>query len=214
MSTFVWVVLICLAALLGLGVGAGVGYLLIRRHDRFNLTSAKHRAAEVISQAEKQAENLRKEAELKAKDELFRKREEFNREAEQTKNEQREQERRLEKREDALEQKQQVLQKKERVLQHAERKLHERRDNLDKRLKEAEELLLKQTQKLHEITGLSREEAEKLLLARLDKELADEVAARIHKQEETVRGLCEEKARGGDRDTWQKLKPFISGPAD
>ena len=54
MSTFVWVVLICLAALLGLGVGAGVGYVLIRRHDRLNLTHAEHRAAEIVAQAEKQ----------------------------------------------------------------------------------------------------------------------------------------------------------------
>lgn len=195
MDTFSWVVLICLAALLGMGMGGGVGYILIRRHDRFNLASAEHRAAELIGQAEKQAENLRKEAELKAKDELFKKREEFNREVEQAKAEQRDQERRLEKREDAIEQKNQALLKKERLLQHTERKLHDRRETLDKRLKEAEELVQKQGQKLHEITGLTREEAEKLLLSRLDKELADEIAARIHKQEETVRLQAEERAR-------------------
>ena len=44
-------------------------------------------------------------------------------------------------------------------------------------------------------SGLSREDAEKLLLERLDRELADEVAARIHKHEEQLKTITEEKAR-------------------
>ena len=52
-----------------------------------------------------------------------------------------------------------------------------------------------QAQKLHQISGLSREDAEKLLLERLDRELADEVAARIHKHEEQLKTITEEKAR-------------------
>jgi ribonuclease Y len=186
---------ICLAALLGLGVGAWVCHKLVRRQDRLNLTSAEHRAVEIRSQAEKEADNIRKEAELKAKDELFRKREEFNREAEQARGELREQERRLEKKDDGLEQKHQLLLKKERTLQHTERKLHERREQLDKRLENAEATLKQQTQKLHEISGLNREQAERALLERLDRELADEIAARIQKQEEQLKSQGEQKAR-------------------
>jgi len=189
------VVWICLAALVGLGSGAYAGFRLVRRQDRLNLTSAQHRAAEVITQATKEAANYRKEAELKAKDELFKKREEFNRELEQARGEIRDQERRLEKREDSLEQKHQVQVKKERILQHGERKLHERREQLDARVQEAETLVQAQTQKLHEISGLNREEGEKLLLERLDRELADEIAARIQKHEETLRAGAERKAR-------------------
>jgi ribonuclease Y len=186
---------ICLAALLGLGIGAGVSYTLVRRQDRLNVTSAQNRAVEIRTQAEKEAETIRKEAELKAKDELFKKREEFNRETEQTRAELREQDRRLEKRGDALEEQQQMLLKKDRALQHTERKLHERREQLDKRLEEADALLAKQAQRLHELSGLSREQAERLLLERLDRELADEIAGRIQKQEEQLRLSAEQKAR-------------------
>jgi ribonuclease Y len=186
---------ICLAALLGLGVGAGSCYKLVRRHDRLNLASAQHRASEVRSQAEKEAENIRKEAELRAKDELFKKREEFNREAEHSRAELREQERRLEKREDGLEQQHQMLLKKERTVQHTERKLHERREHLDKRIQEAENLVTQQTVKLHELSGLTRQQAEHLLLERLDKELADEIAKRIQKQEEHLRAVAEQKSK-------------------
>jgi ribonuclease Y len=185
----------CLAGLVGLGSGAFACLKYVRRQDRVNLNSAEHRAAEIVVSANKEAENVRKEAELKAKDEVFRKREEFNREIEQARAELREQERRLEKREDSLEQKHQIQVKKERLLQHTERKLHERKEHLEKKIADAEALGEQQAQKLHEISHLSRTEAEKVLLERLEKELADEMAARIQKQEEQLRSSCETKAR-------------------
>src|SRR5882724_6114746 len=182
-------------ALLGLMGGGAATYFLLRRQDRLNLNSTEARVRALVAQAEKNAENIVKEAELKAKDEVYRKRDEFNREVEQFKSAQRDQERVLEKKEDALEQRQQTLAKKERHLQQTERKVQERRDTLDKRVADAETLIQQQTAKLHEITGLSREEAERRLLDRVDKELADEVARRIQKSDEALKSITEEKAR-------------------
>jgi ribonuclease Y len=191
--------MVILAALVGLIVGglAGgwAGYWFIRRQDRLNLTSARAKSEELINHAKKEAETIRLEAELKSKDELFRKREELNRELEQSRAEQREQERRLDKREDSLEQKHQAQLKKERALQHSERKLHERREQLERKTQELEGLVEQQTQKLHEISNLTREQAEKILLERVDRELSNEIAARIQKQEEHVRAVSEERAR-------------------
>jgi ribonuclease Y len=185
----------CATAVLGLAAGGAGVYTWLRRQDKQNLDSADSRARQLVTQAEKNAENIVKEADLKAKDEFFRRREEFNREVEQFKNQQRDQERVLEKKEDAAEQRQQNLVKKERHLQQTERKVHERRDNLEKKIAEAETLVLQQTAKLHEITGLSREEAERRLLDRVDRELADEVARRIQKSDEELKSVTEEKAR-------------------
>jgi ribonucrease Y len=187
--------LTCLAGLLGLVVGGIASAVGLRRQDQLNLSSARSQADALVSQAKKDAENIVKEAELRAKDEIYKRREEFNRELEQFRNEQRDQERRLEKKEDTLEQKHQLLVKKEKELRHTERKLHERRESLDKKLEQAETVLQEQTSKLHEISSLSRDEAEKMLLSRLEKELADEVASRIQKHEEQLRLVTEEKAR-------------------
>src|SRR5262245_5589994 len=96
-----------LSLTLGLLLGLAAGFSVARLLDRFSLTSATARVAEITQQARKEAENILKAADLESKDELFRKREEFNREMEQLRGEQREQERRLEKREDGLDQKQQ-----------------------------------------------------------------------------------------------------------
>jgi ribonucrease Y len=195
MSLLDFVLVASTAALLGLMGGGAATYFLLRRQDRLNLNSTEARVRQLVTQAEKNAENIVKEAELKAKDEVYRKREEFNREVEQTKNTQRDQERVLEKKEDALEQRQQTLAKKERHLQQTERKVQERRDTLEKRVADAEALIQQQIAKLHEITGLSREEAERRLLERVDKELADEVARRIQKSDEALKSVTEEKAR-------------------
>ena len=103
---------------------------------------------------------------MKAKDDLYHKREELNREIEQTRTMQSAQERRLDKREDGLEEQNQSLQKKERALEHTQRKLTERRTEIERRGQEAEELVKAQTQKLHEISGLSRDQGEVVLLER------------------------------------------------
>ena len=104
------VVWIFVAALLGLGIGATVCFVVVRHYDHVNLTSASNRATSLVSQAQKEAENVRKEVELQAKDELYKGREELNREIEKARQEQRETERRLTKREDNLDKEQQELQ--------------------------------------------------------------------------------------------------------
>ncbi len=176
-------------------VAVVIGYGLARLQDRFRLSSAQARVAEITTQARKEAENTLKESELKAKDELFRKREEFNREMEEARGELRDQERRLEKREDLLEQKHQAQLKKERTLEHNQRKLTERREQVDKRAQEVEVLIQRQMEQLHEITNLSPEQATQMLMKRLEDELSEEVAAHIQKHEETLRQESEERAR-------------------
>ncbi|HLW66185.1 MAG TPA: ribonuclease Y [Gemmataceae bacterium] len=192
----------CLWMLAGLLVGLIVGLLIGFIRDRIRRRSGHARndqilaqSEEVLARARKEAENLYKEADLRAKDELFQKRSEFNREMEQTRAEVREQERRLEKREDVLDQKQQALHKKERALEHSHKKMVERRETLERRQRESEALVEQQTQKLHEISGLNREEAERQLLLRLERALSDELAQRIQKNEEAIRAVSEQKAR-------------------
>jgi ribonuclease Y len=185
------ILIACLAGLVGLLGGYGVARLL----DRANQNSARAKVADITAQANKEADNIRKEAELRAKDELFQKREEFNREMEQAKNELREQERRLEKREDTLDQKHQAQLKKDRQLESIQRKLAERREHVEKRAQELEAAIQEQKQRLLEISNLSREQAEAMLLERLEKELSGEIATRLQRHEEHLRGRSEEKAR-------------------
>jgi ribonuclease Y len=181
--------------LLGLAVGAGCAVWLVRRQDRAKLENADSRAKELMAQAERNSETLIKEAELRTKDEFFKKREDFNREIEMIRNEHREISRKLEKREDAAEQRHQLQVRKEKELRHLEKKLHDRKETLEKKLAEAENLIQQQNQKLFEITGLNRDEAINQLLKRVERELSDEIAHRIQKADEQIKQTAEERSR-------------------
>jgi ribonuclease Y len=195
-----------LIAVLALAAGLGVGYVVARTQLRSKVridearvheleAQAQSRANDLIDQARKDAERLAKDAELRTKDELFHKREEFNRETEALRTELREQERRLDKREDAVEQKHQLQTKKERVLDHSQKKLSERKEQIDKKSRELEILVKEHTERLHDLSGMTREQAEKALLERIERELTAEIAARILKHEERYKLEGEQKAR-------------------
>jgi ribonuclease Y len=179
-----------------------LGYAAARLTDRVHTTNARLRATAILDEARKQAENLQKETELKAKDELYQKREEADREIEQRRAEMleqqkegeklrgelREEERRLSKRSD-------VLLKKERSLEHTQRKLSERRAELERKQNELEKVLDQQMQLLHQLSHLDREHAEKMLMERLEKQLAASVAGRLQRHEENYRSAAAELAR-------------------
>ncbi len=193
----------CAAALLAMG---GT-YLVVRRSarrspaelpdvkDDSRLRDAQARGQELVEQSRRDAEQITREAELRGRDEAFRRREELTRELETARTELRELERRAEKREDAAEQKQKELSRKEKQIEALKEKLADRRDALEKKAKRLEEVIEEETKKLHEITSLSREAAEKMLLDRLERELSNEIATKIRRYDEQLKTHAETKAR-------------------
>jgi ribonuclease Y len=184
-----------LLCVLALFLGGVLGFGLVRWRDRTHLRGGREQAQQLIEAAQQQAEQIRKQAEIDGSNEVLQKREAFTREQEQVRNELREQERRLDKREDSLEQLQQSLQKRERGVERDKSRLAERRSEVEKRAVELEHNLTQQTAKLHEISHLSREQAEAILLHRLERELADQIAARLQRHEEQLKQTAEERAR-------------------
>src|SRR5437762_1720598 len=190
----------CAAAVLGMGGtyfivrrSAARGSSGILRADE--LREAQTRGNELIEQSRRDAEQIVRDAELRARDEAFRRREELTRELETARAELRELERRAEKREDAAEQKQKELARKEKHLDGLKEKIADRKEALEKKTKHLDELIELETKKLHEITGLSRETAERMLLEKLERELSDEIASKIRQHEERVKQQAEAKAR-------------------
>lgn len=193
---------LALALVAGLGAGYAVARTQLRSKVRVDEArvheleaQAQSRANDLIDQSRKDAERIAKDSELRTKDELFHKREEFNRETETLRTELREQERRLDKREDAVEQKHQAVVKKERAIEHSQKKLSERKDQIDKKSRELEILVKEHADRLHELSGMTREQAEKALLERVERELTAEIAQRIQKHEERYKLEGEQKAR-------------------
>ena len=163
--------------------------------DAEALKQAEEKKSYIIDEAKRDADRIIKDAELRAKEDAFKKREELTKDVEKVRNELRETERKLDKRETALEDRSNDLGMKERTVDTQLKKMTERKDVLDRKTKELESLMQEETKRLHDITGLSRENAEKLLMDRLEREMANEVATKIHKANETIKASAETKAR-------------------
>jgi len=175
------------AAAVGFGISFLISFLLKR--------SARGKAARIVEQGSRDAEDIRRKAEVAAKDELHRRREEFEKETRETRTELKLLEKRLVKREDALERKAELTTKREKYVENLERELSRRQESLAAREGELAEQLDKQKDALYRISGLSPQEARTQLFERLERELDREAAALVDRKLEHAKESAEGKAR-------------------
>jgi ribonucrease Y len=182
-------------ALITAVVAAALTFLAVKMLDYLRQTDAEKRSQEIVARAERDIENRRKEAELEIKALAIQQKGEGEKELSHLRQELHERDRLLDKRQDTLEQQTDQLRKQEKMVESNQRKLAERIDDANRRNEELSKLLDLQRQTLHQLSGLSKEEATSRLLERLDAELQHEEGALISKHEKKMAEICEEKSR-------------------
>jgi ribonuclease Y len=175
------------AAVMGMGVVKLIGYL--RKHD------AEKEARQILEKAEMQAAARHKEAEFEARELGLREKSRIEEQLNDARQKTFERERHLDKQQDLLEGRADQLQKQEKMVENNQRKLAERLEDANRRQAELDNLLDAQRQALHQISGLSPDEAKKRLLERLDQELSHEQGALIMKHEKEVAAIADVKAK-------------------
>ncbi|PIS31233.1 ribonuclease Y [Candidatus Saganbacteria bacterium CG08_land_8_20_14_0_20_45_16] len=182
------IVIVVTSILVGLLV-LGLALLSLRqRASEQKIKIAQETAKHLLEEAKKDAERVRKEATLEAKDEALKMRAEFERETKSRKGELGAVEKRLESREDRLQEKNKELEDREKKIKQAEKEILSLKDKL--------ELVRDQLiQTLEKVASLSREEARQELLAKLDKELTQEMGQRIIANEEKIKKESDKRAR-------------------
>lgn len=183
-NTLVYI-LIAVVAIFGLAVA----YLIIRRQlAEQKVRIAEETAKRLLEDAKKEAERIRKEALLEAKDEALRQRAEIEKENKERKAELAALERRLQAREDHLEAKEKNIESREKNIKKAEEELLKLKDTLQK---VRDQLVVE----LEKVATLSREDAKRELLSRLEKELEIEAAKKIKAKEEEIKKEADKRAR-------------------
>jgi len=182
-------------AIVAVLAGAAVGYLVSQRVARRKGEQAARMAEGLVAEARQRAESIRKEAEIKAKEEIYGQRERFERETQEIRGELRGLERRLSKREDNIDRKADLINKKERFLDEQEKKISEQEAQFTQKQGELNALVESEKENLKRISGMTREEAQKLLLERLEKELVHEQAELIQRVTDETKELADAKAR-------------------
>jgi ribonuclease Y len=174
---------------------AGLAVLAVKLFDRFRKKDAETEAKRIVERAEQDAANRIREADLEIKEKTLREKAATERELGVLRDELRDRERLLDKRQETLEQQADDLRKQERIVENTQRRLTERLEDTKRRDEELGKLLDMHRQTLHELSGLSRDEAVKRLLDRLNEELAQETGSAILRHERNLQEVCDQKAR-------------------
>ncbi|MDR0883897.1 MAG: ribonuclease Y [Oscillospiraceae bacterium] len=174
--------------LVTLAVGFVLGGLFRKKQDAETFGSAKSEAARIVSDAMSQAEAKKKEAVLEAKETIAQQRQELDKEVRERRSEVSRQEQRLAQKEESLDKKTERQEKRE-------EQLAAQLEKAKASLEEAESIKAAQVAELEKIAGMSKDQAQSVLLAQLDESLAHEKALRIQANEQRTREDSETHAR-------------------
>lgn len=158
-----------------------LGWWFNSKAGKKSIASAEARAAQIIQDAQKEANNIKREKLLEVKDEWYKKKVEFDNEVNQKKQKLANLEKQLITREENSEKRYDLIIQKEREVRKLEKELADLKVSLDKRSEEIKKLEAEQNERLEKISGLTSEEAKKLLINNMiDEAKAD--AAQIIKE--------------------------------
>ncbi len=140
------------------------GWWFNSRIGKKSLVSAEERAKQLISDAQKEATNLKREKLLEVKDEWYKKKVEFDGEVNQKRQKISHLEKQLITREENIEKKFDIVIKKEKENKQFEKELLDLKKSVEVRLTEVARLEKEQNLKLEKISGLTSEEAKSILI--------------------------------------------------
>ncbi len=177
---WIWIPLIFLALLLGLGVGYFIKQRMIDREQQRQkseadqiLRDAREKSKALVLEAKDQALETRQTAEA----EIARRRNELNREED-----------RLQKRRDEQDQRSDRIEKRE-------QNLNKRQSAIDKRANEIDQIYNSEMEELQRISQMTVDEARGILLAEVEKEARNDMARIIRQIETEAREDGEARAR-------------------
>ena len=178
-----------------LAIGAVIATVAMRsakngslREADSKIQSAHEEAKTVISDAKRTAETLKKEALLEAKEEIIQHKQTAENEEKQRKRELRTLENRVMQREESLDRRNDALDKRE-------HQLSSQAGQIEKRSRELDDLVAKQTTELERISELTRDDAHRELLDKVRGEVTHEAATIIRESEQQVRAECHKTAQ-------------------
>src|SRR5437764_11793388 len=193
-----------LAAALGaLVVASAAFFFLGRRIGRTaeikrlaaSKATAEETAQRIVSESEREAENLRKSAIVSGKEELIKLREEFESEVHGRREEGEREERRIAERETVLDRKSDLLEQRDRDLGRRASEFGRREKTVAQREEELSALIADERRRLEQMAGMSAQDAKAELVRRIEEEAQADAANRVREIRETARRNAEREGK-------------------
>jgi ribonucrease Y len=176
-------------------LGALGGFLVRKQLVEAKQQNIEDQARKLIENALSDAEKIKKEALLQAKDEEIRFRKEADKEIKELKADVLSEEKRLTQKSEQMNRKIDLLDKREMELLNKKKSVDEEEKNILKHKQEVDNLVDQQRNKLEKISGISREEAKRLLTESIESEARMEAAKAIVRIENEMKMQADKKAK-------------------
>jgi ribonuclease Y len=183
--------------------GVVLGWLIRWIYSRYQLSSSEQRAVRLRQDAVKEAEQEKQSLILEAQDQIMNERRQFDKELRDRRADIQRFEKRVQQKEDNLEQKAQEQEKAQRRIFDSEKELEQNQ----KELKSIEQNLRVE---LERISGLTQDEAKRLIIANLENDAKHDAQVLINKIEAEAQLTADKKARDVLVTTIQRLATDIS----
>lgn len=141
-----------------------LGWIFNSKVGKKSIVASEERAKVIISDAQKEANNIKREKLLEVKDEWYKKKIEFDTEVNQKRQKLQHNEKQILNREENVDKKLDLNLKKEKEIKQLEKDLADQRKSIEQRIIDVEKLEKEQNLKLEKISGLTAEEAKKMLM--------------------------------------------------
>lgn len=180
-----------LALLLGLGIGLFVKKGMLKKEAE----SAEAKAKMLLQEAESRALTLKKEAELQAKDALFKSRMEIEDEEKRRRQELSLVEKRIMTKEENLDRKVEVIDRRESDIRRAEQSVETRKKSVEEMEKKYQGMIEESRQLLEKMSGMSAEDAKRMLVDKMTSEATHEAAKKAKLIEDEAKEGADKKAK-------------------
>ncbi|NFH82980.1 DUF3552 domain-containing protein, partial [Clostridium botulinum] len=185
MKFWILIIIVNLIILLVLGI---LLYKMIQKVSKDKIESLEKEAQDVLERAKREAEALQKETILEAKEEVHKLRNDFEKESRERRNEIQRLERRVIQKEESLD-------KKSDALERREEKINQRMLDIDQVEANVKEIYTQRREELERISSLSSDEARKILLDEIKREISHDAALMIKDIESKAKEEADKRSR-------------------
>jgi len=172
-----------------------IGLALARLIQKKKIGEYEKIGKKILEDAKKEADVLMREGSIQAKDIVLQAKNELENETKSRRLELQNTEKRLAQKESNLDKKIELIDRKDDELSKKDREISQKQSFLDTKIRENEALIIKGKEQLEKISGLTGEEAKKMLMQAMEDEAKYESMKIIKKIEEEAREKADKKAK-------------------
>ena len=176
-------------------VGISTGFLISYYVISNKLNNSSKKAEEMIENAKKEAEKTKRDSLFELKEELHKLKRESEREIKEKKDDLKVSEERIAQRETNMDKRDELLQKRELSLEEKEKNFLESQKGIQAEYAKIEEMKLEQLEQLTKISKLSRDDARKEVMKKVEEAMSKEISAYIKEREDEAKLEADKKAK-------------------